>query len=60
MKAYFENSKEVIRELRRLRAEQTTTGNVGAFPVPIGGMLRRKFPYSAAEIIGKDKKKKNR
>lgn len=31
-------------DVLRKREEQTTSGNVGAYPVPLGQPMRRKFP----------------
>ncbi len=31
--------------------ESTTTVNVGAFAVPLGGMLKRSYPGAPAEIV---------
>lgn len=36
---------ELRKRLKVGRAEDTTSANVGAFAVPIGPVLRRKFPW---------------
>ncbi len=44
----WQNVEDAVQERQRLlRREATTSGNVGAYPVPLGEPLRRVFPASA-------------
>lgn len=36
------------RDLDRMASEQTTSANVGSYPVPLGAPLRRSFPTTLA------------
>ena len=47
---------DVADMIRRKRSEQTVSGNVGAFTVPLGGkkMLRRVFPNGAQDNYNYD------
>lgn len=40
-----------LMERRDALREQTTSANVGAYPVPLGRPLRRKFPVASASDL---------
>jgi hypothetical protein len=54
-------SLEEVQRLATLIKEFTVSGNVGAFPVPLGGMLRRgPPPFGGALEIGPRKRRRKK
>lgn len=53
-------TEKLLRRHRKYRQEATMSGNVGAFAVPIGGMLRRVPAPPYEEVPTKPRKKTRR